>query len=87
MDTPALKQLMGAYFHQDWSEDGSEDEVVSMFIKENPRLARLLGAEIQAVLANCRDEEQTEAFILGAGSDYDPQQRFGGYRSWLLAIA
>ena len=30
--TPSLDHLLGAYFHQDWSLDGTENQAVETFV-------------------------------------------------------
>src|SRR5690606_33205261 len=49
-DLPALHQLAGAYFHQDWDADyGSHPGAVTTFLRESGGLAALLPDEIARV--------------------------------------
>jgi len=86
VETPALRLLMGAYFHQDWYHDGSEEEVVELFVQQNARLVPRLVEDVDAILAASRNEAETEAAVVALGPDYDPASRYGGYRAWLQEI-
>lgn len=86
---PALDQLMGAYFHQDWPEEASDsDGVIDLFIANEPESARRLPAEIEAVLSEFPDELNLRAFILeDLGACYLADVDGGTYRQWLTQIA
>ena len=87
MDTPALYHLMGAYFHQDWDLDGTEDEVVDAFLAGEPRFAPLLAREIEAVLETCTTERELEELLDTLGGSYRPDPTSGSYRGFLTRIA
>ncbi len=87
-DVPALDQLMGAYFHQDWDMDGDEWDVVALFIKDEPELAIEVPAEVEATLAAHPEEADLKAFILdGLGGCFAADRDGGTYREWLTQIA
>lgn len=87
MKAPALSHLMGAYFHQDWDIDGTEEQVVAAFLDGSPALGRDLATEIEQVLALGPDESCLQRLVDEMGCEYLPQPRFGSYRRWLEAIA
>lgn len=87
MDTPALDQLMGAYFHQDWDLDGTEWAVVEEFLTDEPDLAADLPTEIDRVLTTVRDEGDLERLLDAKGCSYWADPARGGYRQWLTEIA
>lgn len=87
MDTPALEQLVGAYFHQDWMlEHHDEWAVIDDFITAERALAPQLPDEVASVLVAYSSEPEVQAFLLRLGSCYttrDPE----GYRGWLTEVA
>ena len=87
MPTPALEDLMGGYFHQDWDTYGETHmAVVDQFILDDPELAAALPAEILHVLSETPDDE-LETLLESMGCEVYPQPRELGYRRWLSAIA
>lgn len=85
---PALTHLMGAYFHQDWDLDGDEWDVVDLFIRQEPRSATALPADIDETLAAFPSEADLRAFILDElGGCYVADADGGTYREWLTRIA
>jgi hypothetical protein len=87
-DVPALDQLMGAYFHQDWDMDGDEWDVVALFIKDEPELAMKLPAEVRTTLAAYPEEADLKGFILtDLGGCFAADWDGGTYREWLTQIA
>jgi hypothetical protein len=87
-DVPALAQLMGAYFHQDWDDDiGDEAAIVRAFTRSAPDLAAALPAEIARVLAAYPDETDLEAFLDDLGCEFTLRCGEGGYAGWLRSIA
>ena len=88
MNTPALEQLMGAYFHQDWYDEfGDEWEAVDAFVAGSPSHVNNLLAEIQNLLSNADSETALEAYLDSLGCEYTPTAEQGGYRGWLSEIA
>lgn len=86
MDTPRLGTLMGAYFHEDWVDDGDEDSTVRLFLGEQPGSVEIV-REIDQVLTAMPNEEDVERYVLGLGACYVPGPDEGGYRGWLASIA
>jgi len=88
VQTPALENLLGAYFHQDWfDEHGDEWATLDDFIDGEPALAPLLPGEIRQLLAEHADEASLEARLFSLGSCYVTSPTEGGYRGWLTEIA
>lgn len=87
METPALRELMGTYFHQDWDLFGHDHmAVVDQFIVDHPDLAARLVHDIDQVLAAVKDDADLESLLDGLGCEVLPD-RPGGYRTWLGVIA
>ncbi len=88
MDTPALYHLMGAYFHEDWDLDGTEDEVVDAFLAGEPRFAPLLVSEIESVLDDVFHRTRARGTARHFGRLHTgPDPTSGGYRGFLTRIA
>lgn len=87
MTTPALYDLMGGYFHQDWDTYGTEDEVVDQFMNDQHTLRQQLVPEIERVLATMSSEEELSRLVTELGCEYRPHPRYGSHRAWLEAIA
>lgn len=86
MDTPRLGTLMGAYFHEDWVDDGDEEDTVQLFLGEQPGSVEIV-PEIDKLLTAMPDEEDVARYVLGLGACYVPGAEEGGYRGWLVSIA
>jgi hypothetical protein len=84
---PALAQLMGAYFHQDWYDSGTEDDVVDSFLRDEPHLAPHLADEIAGTLSTYPADHELDAYLRSLGSAYNPARAFGSTRAWLREIA
>lgn len=86
MRTPALKLLLGAYFHQDWFDEfADEDAAVDAFVQGEPHLRGQVLAEIDDLLGSM-DEAQVAAYLDSIGCEYLPAGGVG-YRGWLEQIA
>jgi len=86
--TPALEQLMGAYFHQDWYLDADDEwGVVDRFVADAPEMAANIPAEIARVLATHLTEEAVEEYVADLGCEYAADPQDGGYREWLTEVA
>jgi hypothetical protein len=87
--TPALGQLMGAYFHQDWDVEANDDRgIVDLFIRGEPALAVQLPAEIDRVLRELDSEDELRHYLLEElGSYYLADSDGNTYRTWLTRIA
>jgi len=86
MDTPALDHLLGAYFHEDWNVDGTEEQVVSNFVQDEPDLGAALPLEIDQLLAATADESDVEQILERKGCYYWPDPARGD-RGWLTEVA
>lgn len=88
MQTPALERLMGAYFHQDFTEThGGPWQTISAFLSGEPGLAVSLSREIEMVLRALPTEDDVERYLDELGCEYWPGPAEGGYRGWLAAVA
>ncbi|MFC6287604.1 contact-dependent growth inhibition system immunity protein [Nocardioides sp. GCM10027113] len=88
MEAPALAQLIGGYFHQDWTDEfASVAEAVSAFISNTPDLAPELPAEIKELLRDTSTDAEVESYLDGLGNQYTVREGEGGYRGWLASIA
>lgn len=88
MQTPALEQLMGAYFHQDFHDDyGDIWGTVDAFTAEEPKLASALPDEIAQVLARFPLEAEVDSYLESLGSSVYLDQADGGYRGWLREMS
>ena len=86
--TPALWNLLGIYFNQDWTDDyGTEEASVDAFIAEAEDDVFALPAEIDWVLATHKTEAELEHYLATEGNEYLPPADTGGYRGWLTRIA
>jgi len=86
MALPALADLMGGYFHQDWDTYGTEDEVVDQFMTDQASLRDLLEPEISRMLGFELPEERLTQIVTDLGAEYDPTAKYGSARAWLEAI-
>jgi len=88
MSSPALSELMNGYFHQDWDTYGSDDEqVVRVFVADDPDLAALLPDEIDVLLSSSVSEAELETLLRSFGCETDPFSTDGSYRTWLTQLA
>ena len=88
MDTPALRQLMGAYFHQDWFEEhGDPWATLEDFVHGERALVPSLRPEIDETLRRFDNEEDLAGFLRSLGCSYTAPPGTGGYRAWLEEIA
>lgn len=89
MDTPALAQLAGAYFHQDWVDefDDEPDRAIDAFVVGTPDLAPQLPQEIDRVLEAMPDEMDVHTHLRSLGSHFTPATEDGDYRTWLRHVA
>jgi contact-dependent growth inhibition (CDI) system CdiI-like immunity protein len=85
---PALRQLLRAYFTQDFPEIyGDPWQVVEAFARE-PSLAPMLGSEIDEVLAANPTEPELKHLIIDEyDSSYLPEADGWTYRAWLTEVA
>ncbi len=87
---PALYQLFGGYFHQDWKLEYSDwPEAVSAFRDEAPpHLREDAVAEIARILAAGLDEQALDRVLYpGLECNFLPGARGLTSRAWLEAVA
>ncbi|MDF1604059.1 contact-dependent growth inhibition system immunity protein [Nocardioides sp. YIM 152315] len=85
--TPALWNLVGIYFNQDWPEDyGSEEASINAFLEDFARERVELQNELKWILDHFHDEDELAAYLDAQGSEYLPPKELGGYRGWLIRI-
>ena len=89
MDLPALTQLMGAYYHQDWDLDYDDDEsTIRAFVAETPDLAGVLGRDITKALMASPSDVDAAALLHSLGCQVDPSPSSrGSHRAWLAELA
>jgi hypothetical protein len=88
MSLAALSELMNGYFHQDWDTYGADDEqVVRVFVADDPELAALLPDEIDVLLRGSVSEAELETLLRSFGCETDPFSTDGSYRTWLTQLA
>lgn len=88
MDLPALRQLMGAYAHQDYDLLGKTPmQAVDAFLREEPRKAASLPTEIRHVLDILPSEQAVRDLVTGLGCEVLPPTEMRNYRTFLAAIA
>lgn len=85
---PGLRQLSGAYFHQDWFEEyGGEAAAVAAFVEESPTVAPLLPAEVEELISSVRGDEQAVGAVLdNMGCEFQVQDD-ETYTGWLRDVA
>jgi hypothetical protein len=86
---PALDQLMGAYFHQDWEDEAADEwAVLDLFVAGEPDTAELLPGEINHVLTQLQSEAELKHLVIEElGGSFLADWDGGTYRGWLTQIA
>jgi hypothetical protein len=87
--TPQLKQLAGAYFHQDYDlEYADEDAAVRDFARGQEESAvRELAQEIDSLLAKPLSESQFgDLWVKTLFAAYDPTADGWTYRDWFAHV-
>lgn len=88
LELTQLRQLMGAYFHQDfYDEYGGVMETVDAFVDDDATDVPELLAEIAWVLDAYPAERDVEDLLDSLGCEYRADPADGGYRGWLTQIA
>jgi hypothetical protein len=86
---PALFQLFGGYFNEDWREEyPTPAAAIAAFKVEAPRDAvRATAAELDTLLAAGLDDDALSRLLdLGFGSNYVPQRDGIGVSTWLAEV-
>ncbi|KPC52528.1 contact-dependent growth inhibition system immunity protein [Amantichitinum ursilacus] len=82
----ALGQLLGCYFHQDWTDEFDSDEAAFQVIVDSEPKERLLAGvkEIDALLAASLPEDELRSLMAeSAGCYFDPGSEGLTYEQWL----
>jgi CdiI immunity protein len=83
----ALEHMMGAYFHQDWVEDGGTvEDTVNAFLNEPPEVTSQVVTDIDTLLGSVHAEGELSAALTEMGCDYDAGESDDDYRRWLLQL-
>lgn len=87
-DLPALRHFLGAYLHQDWSDEfATADEAVDAFVHDEPGRATTLGQEVSSLLASAPDEARLRKLVLDdLGSGYYPPGDGLTFQQWLRSV-
>jgi CdiI immunity protein len=86
---PALYQLFGGYFHQDWLQEyGDPEAALRAFVVEAPPDAvRAAGAEVDRLLAAGFDDASLAALLeRGFDCNFVPAAQAGGPAAWLREV-
>lgn len=87
-DTPALDLFIGAYLHQDWPDEFSDEwAALDAFITREPRRARTLSSEIDGLLRARLSDADLEEFLDDHGCEYLADPASGGNRAWLTEVS
>ncbi|BFG79428.1 hypothetical protein PTKU46_74610 [Paraburkholderia terrae] len=83
-----LDEFLGAYFHQDWSEDEpTADRIVNKYLSEWPRGDALLALrELEDLLSKNHDETKLRELLDEMGCYYDPSGDAMTCTSWLSNV-
>jgi hypothetical protein len=86
---PALAQLFGAYFHQDWpAESATARGAVERFAHGEPAaVVRQAAADARALAASERAESDLQALLDAWGSEYHLAADGLTPRAWLTQVA
>ncbi len=87
METPSLKHLMAAYFHQDFDIHGGPWDVADLFFQEEPVLTASLPAEIAWATSKFSSDEELKGFLDDLGNHFAADRVGTTYHMWLREIA
>ncbi|WP_107771067.1 contact-dependent growth inhibition system immunity protein [Nocardioides sediminis] len=87
-DYPALSQLLGAYFHQDWHDEygGSWEAAVDDFARREPSRVRGVTAEIATLMRTTHSAAELKKALDGLGNFYWAGDDSESYSEWLRNI-
>jgi catechol 2,3-dioxygenase-like lactoylglutathione lyase family enzyme len=82
---PRLAHLLSAYFHQDWDADGTPDEVIETFIRDQwPYEIAALRLELTTLLGGgLSDPDLERLYREELGAEFDPTADGISVREWL----
>jgi len=83
-----LEELIGCYFHQDWtSDDDSASAVVERYLSEWPIDGVLAVVdEIGQLLKDTKSEGDLRKVVMKLGCYYEPGADALTYREWLASV-
>jgi CdiI immunity protein len=83
-----LRQLMAAYFHQDWYDEygGSWEAAVDDFARRAPSRVAGTKAEIATLLRTTTSDAELVETLDALGNFYSAGEDRGSYRAWLESI-
>ncbi|MFC5177898.1 contact-dependent growth inhibition system immunity protein [Nocardioides taihuensis] len=88
VETPALDLVVGAYLHQDWPDECTDEwAALEAFLTREPMRARTLSSEIDGLLRVRLSEADLEEFLGDHGCDYFADPASGGNRAWLTEVS
>lgn len=85
----ALEQILGCYFHQDWTDEFESDEAALRAIIESEPTEQIQSGvrEIDELLASSLPEDQLKAILIDkAGCYFDPGAIGMTYGIWLKKL-
>jgi len=85
----ALEQLLGSYFHQDWTDEfGSNTSALQSIVESEPKEQLAAGVdEIDALLAASLPEGDLETILTDqVGCYFDPSSDGITYAQWLTRV-
>lgn len=85
----SLAQLLGGYFHQDWSDEFDSDVTALQAIidSETKDQIRAVIEEIERLLADARSEiELRDILINEVGCHFHPESQGISYEQWLKKV-
>jgi len=88
-DYPALSQLFGGYYHQDWQQDhASRDAALEAFVRDaSPDTAAAAAGDIDRLLdAGFDDATLTRMLADGFDCNYMPESDGIGPAAWLRQV-
>ncbi len=85
---PNLGQFLGAYFHQDWGEDGARWETVAdEFVTESPSsVVAATATELAGVLAAALTDAELAGVLRELGANVVPGAFDMTATTWLAAV-
>ena len=88
-DTPALRQLLTSYYHEDWTMDRRNyAEVVREFVESEPReLVSAATSELRALLAKPLEDQTLEDGLNDVGCYFYSPGAGLTARAWLSDVA
>jgi hypothetical protein len=83
-----LRQLMAAYFHQDWYDDygGSWEAAVDDFARREPSRIKGATADIASLMRTKHDDAELVQALDALGNFYWAGDDPASYREWLIGI-